>query len=97
MKEVIDMHTTVDPGFKTQPVWYTYHRASDGLTQYVNSIIKLSVRYCVRKIGEGIPYRVLPKTLKWVVVYSSMFVFYVLSTARSFRDGTPSYCPLRRM
>ena len=25
-----------------------------------------------------------------------LFVFYVPSTARSFRDGTPIYCPLRR-
>ena len=27
---------------------------------------------------------------------SSLFVFYVTSTAMSFRDGTPIYCPLRR-
>ena len=26
----------------------------------------------------------------------SLFVFYVPSTARSFRDGTPIYCPLRK-
>ena len=26
-----------------------------------------------------------------------LFVFYVPSTARSFREGTPIYCPLRRM
>ena len=25
-----------------------------------------------------------------------LFVFYVPSTARSFRDGTPIYCPFRR-
>ena len=25
-----------------------------------------------------------------------LFVFYVTSTARSFRDDTPIYCPLRR-
>ena len=25
-----------------------------------------------------------------------LFVFYIPSTARSFRDGTPIYCPLRR-
>ena len=25
-----------------------------------------------------------------------LFVFYVPSTARSFKDGTPIYCPLRR-
>ena len=25
-----------------------------------------------------------------------LVVFYILSTARSFRDGTPFYCTLRR-
>ena len=29
-------------------------------------------------------------------LYVCLFVFNVLSTARSFRDGTPIYCPLRR-
>ena len=28
--------------------------------------------------------------------YTCLIVFYVASTARSFRDGTPIYCPLRR-
>ena len=42
------------------------------LTDYHhNSIIKLSGR-CVWKVGEGFPDRILPKTLKWVVVYFSM-------------------------
>ena len=31
-----------------------------------------------------------------VSVSVCLFVFYVPSTARSFRDGTPIYCPLRR-
>ena len=32
----------------------------------------------------------------WVSVqFVCLFVFYVPSTARSFRDGTPIYCPLR--
>ena len=26
-----------------------------------------------------------------------LFVFYVQSTVRSYRDGAPNYCPLRRM
>ena len=33
------------------------------------SIIKLSVLWCVLKVGEGFPGRVLPKTLKWVALY----------------------------
>ena len=32
------------------------------------SIIELSVRLCVWKVGEGFPGRVLPKTLEWVTV-----------------------------
>ena len=36
------------------------------------SIIKLSVRWCVWKVGEGFADRVWPTTLKWVVVYSSV-------------------------
>ena len=34
--------------------------------------IKLSVRWCVWKVGEGFHGRVSPKTLKWVAVYSSV-------------------------
>ena len=34
--------------------------------------IKLSVRWCVWKVGEGFPGQVSPKTLKWVAVYSSV-------------------------
>ena len=37
-----------------------------------NSIIELSVCWCVWKVGEGLPGRVLPKTLKWVADYSSV-------------------------
>ena len=29
-------------------------------------------------------------------IYIRLFVFYVLTPARSFRDGTPIYCSLRR-
>ena len=29
-------------------------------------------------------------------MFVCLFVFYVPSTARSFRDGNPIYCPLRR-
>ena len=34
--------------------------------------IKLSVRWWVWKVGEGLTSRVSPKTLKWVAVYSSV-------------------------
>ena len=37
-----------------------------------NSIIELSVRWCVWKVGEEFRGRILPKTLKWVAVYSSV-------------------------
>ena len=30
------------------------------------------VRWCVWKVGEGFPDWVLPKTVKWVIVYSSV-------------------------
>ena len=33
---------------------------------------------------------------KTVDLFVCLFVFYVPSTARSFRDGTPIYCPLQR-
>ena len=36
------------------------------------------------------------KTLPWEAQVGWLVVFYVPSTARSFRDGTPIYCPLRR-
>ena len=34
--------------------------------------MKLSVRWCVWKVGEEFPGWVLPRILKWVVVYSSV-------------------------
>ena len=43
------------------------------LTDYhYNSIIKLSVRWCVWKVWEGFPCRVWLQTLNWVVMYSSV-------------------------
>ena len=38
-----------------------------------------------------------PYTVMLKLLFVCLFVFYVPSTARSFRDGTPIYCPLRRM
>ena len=37
-----------------------------------NSITELSDHWGMWKVGEGFPARVLPKTIKWVVVYSSV-------------------------
>ena len=34
--------------------------------------------------------------LRWISWGFCLFVFYVPSTARLFRDDTPIYCPLRR-
>ena len=41
-------------------------------TDYHHNSIKLSIRWCVWKVGEGFPGQVSPKTLKWVAVYSSV-------------------------
>ena len=58
------------------------------LTDYHHiNIKKLSVRWCVWKVGEGFPDRVWPKTLKWVVVYSR---YSMDSTA----TGRPRVCIL---
>ena len=39
---------------------------------HLYSVIELSIRWCVWKVGEGFPGRVSPKILKWVAVYSSV-------------------------
>ena len=41
-------------------------------TNYNQDSIKLSVRWCVWKVGEGFHGRVLPKILKWLAMYSSV-------------------------
>ena len=48
-------------------------------------------KYCAFLSGYKIPITIL-------IIYNKvcLFVFYVPSTARSFRDGTPIYCPLRK-
>ena len=51
-------------------VHYIFYQASDD--NHHTSIIKLSVLWYVWKVKEGFPDRVCPKTLKWVVVYSSV-------------------------
>ena len=65
---VMDSHTT-GPGFKTRWIRYTF---SELLTDYHHgSIIRLSVRRCVWKVGERFSVGVELKTLKWLVVYIS--------------------------
>ena len=49
-----------------------YSTLSTELPTDYHSIIELSISWCVWKVGEGFPGRVLPKTLKWVAVYSSV-------------------------
>ena len=55
------------------------------LTDYRhNSIIKLSV---VRKVGEGFPDPVWPKTLKWAVVYCSVMFQRQVGPVSVYCDG----------
>ena len=42
------------------------------LSDYHHNNTELSIRWCVWKVGEGFLGRVVTKTLKWVVVYSSV-------------------------
>ena len=65
---VLDSQTT-GPGFKT--LLARYFLLSFQTVDH-HDRIKLSVRWCVWKAGEGFPGRVSPKTLKWVAVYSSV-------------------------
>ena len=47
--------------------------STERLTDYHHkNIIELTIRYWVWKVGEGLPGRILPKTSKWVAVYSSV-------------------------
>ena len=48
-----------------------------------NSIVELSIRWVVGKVGEGFPGWVLPKTLKWVAVYSTLPCTLILFIYRS--------------
>ena len=45
-------------------------RSSCGRADIV--VDSLIVRWCVWKVGEGFPGQVLPKTSKWVAVYSGV-------------------------
>ena len=61
-------------------------------TDYHLNNIELSVRWCVWKVGEGFPGQVLPKTLKWVAVYSIWHSTSMNNTA----TGWPCVCILWR-
>ena len=56
------------PGLR--PGWYG--TSTELPTVDHHDSIKLSIRWCVWKVGEGFPGLVSPKTLKWVAVYSSV-------------------------
>ena len=66
---VMDSHTT-GPGFKTCRVRYTFYKVSDWSSPQQYHRVECSLH--VWKIREGLLDRVWPKTLKWVVVYSSV-------------------------
>ena len=65
----MDLHTT-RPRFKSRLV-RNFLPNFRLITTIYNSI-KLSVRWCVWKVGEGFPGPVTPKTSKWVAMYSSV-------------------------
>ena len=68
--------------------------STDLLTDYHhNSIVKLSLRWCVWKVEEVLPDRVWPKTLKWVVLYSYMWRYASMDITTT---GLPSVCILWR-
>ena len=74
-----------------------YEYSKHKFTKILYEIFKIS---CVFYLRKKITY--WKKIIK-LIIYTvciildvCLFVFNVPSTARSFRDGTPIYCPLRR-
>ena len=55
----------------------------------------LSIKRTVTQVLY-LPYLLDEHTHYFSLKYLCLFVFYVPSTVRLFRDGTPIYCPLRR-
>ena len=55
-----------------------------------NKDIVYCIRYSLPNLLNQSPICVTDK------LNNCLFVFYVPSTARSFRDSNPIYCPLRR-
>ena len=73
-------------------------------TDSSGSVAKIITTSPVCKISIIVHFRASLKNHlqheKWMcqqVRFFGLVAFYVPSTARSFRDGTPIYCPLRRM
>ena len=66
---LMNLHTT-GPSWVQDPVGTVL--STELPTVNHHNSIKLSVRWCMWKVGEGFPGRVSPKTLKWVAVYSSV-------------------------
>ena len=61
------------------------HRCFKSLNRPLNNVCFTPILFSVKK-----------HITVSVMIFVCLFVFYVPSTARSFRDGTPIYCPLRR-
>ena len=53
-------------------------------------IVNIQVYFCMHWHNDILINMLNESNVGW------LFVFYVPSTARSLRDGTPIYCPLRR-
>ena len=66
----------ITPAIIKSPTYCTAHReplTTELLTDsHHDSIIELSVCWCVWNVGEGFPGRFLPNTLKWVALYFSV-------------------------
>ena len=68
---------------------------------YIDKLVKTMMIYVTEYFGlcvlSSLSFHFCKKYVffeKWFVCW--LVVFYVPSTARSFRDGAPIYCPLRR-
>ena len=71
-----------------------------GSTPILTNLVGVHLRNIHTKF-EANPYRGSREEVNNEILHSDMLVgwlvvFNVPSTARSFRDGTPIYCPLRR-
>ena len=71
---------------------YYWNGGKDNLTQaeQLTSSAKLNVSFLEYQLKHIFIQGSNENLVSWLVV------LYVSSTARSFRDGTPVYCPLRR-
>ena len=76
-----------------QKIGYHYRKIIEKsyLWKYSYPLDKLSALWTTRSWNVNYSSRCLDWLVGWLVVFN------IPSTARSFRDGTPIYCPLRRM